>query len=124
MHALGETQAVVVGHDWGAPVAWNAALLRPDIFRAVVGMSVPFAPPGRVDLLTALSKLGIHDFYMQYFQTPGVAEAELERDVGRRYAASTSAARATRLRAASFGCCAPDKGFLDNTSTAAACRRG
>ena len=32
--ALGEEQAVVVGHDWGAPIAWNSALLRPDVFRA------------------------------------------------------------------------------------------
>ena len=79
--ALGETQAVIVGHDWGAAVAWNAALLRPDIFRAVVGMSVPFAPPGRVDLLSALRREGVDDFYMQYFQEAGVAENELERDV-------------------------------------------
>ena len=52
--ALGESQAVVVGHDWGAPVAWNTALLRPDLVRGVVGMSVPFLPPGPVDILTAL----------------------------------------------------------------------
>ena len=52
--ALGETAAVVVGHDWGAAVAWHAALLRPDLFRAVVGMSVPYAPPGRIDLLSSL----------------------------------------------------------------------
>ena len=44
--ALGEEQAVVVGHDWGAPIAWNSALLRPDVFRAVAGLSVPFAPAG------------------------------------------------------------------------------
>ncbi|MEO7335587.1 MAG: alpha/beta hydrolase, partial [Caldimonas sp.] len=79
--ALGETRAVIVGHDWGAPVAWNAALMRPDLFRAVVGMSVPFASPGPVELLDALRSSGITDFYMQYFQEPGVAEAELERDV-------------------------------------------
>ena len=79
--ALGETQAVIVGHDWGAPVAWNAALMRPDIFRAVVGMSVPFAARGPTELLAALQSQGVADFYMQYFQTPGVAEAELERDV-------------------------------------------
>ena len=42
--ALGTETAVVVGHDWGAPVAWHAALLRPDRFRAVVGLSVPFVP--------------------------------------------------------------------------------
>ena len=79
--ALGAEQAVVVGHDWGAPVAWNAALLRPDLFRAVVGMSVPYTPAGPIDLLSALAKRGVHDFYMQYFQVPGVAEAELEADV-------------------------------------------
>ncbi|WP_439575671.1 alpha/beta fold hydrolase [Phreatobacter sp.] len=78
--ALGETSAVIVGHDWGAPVAWHAALLRPDIFRAVVGMSVPWTPPAQTDLLTSLEKQGIRDFYIQYFQVPGVAEAELDAD--------------------------------------------
>src|ERR1044071_8704767 len=42
--ALDESQAVVIGHDWGAPVAWNAALLRPDRIRAVAGLSVPPSP--------------------------------------------------------------------------------
>jgi pimeloyl-ACP methyl ester carboxylesterase len=79
--ALGENRAVIVGHDWGAPVAWHAALWRPDLFPAVCGMSVPYVPPGYVDMLTALDKLGIHDFYLQYFQKPGVAEAELQQDV-------------------------------------------
>lgn len=81
VQALGEKEAVIVGHDWGAPVAWHAALMRPDMFRAVAGMSVPYTPPGRVDLLTSLEKAGITTFYMQYFQAPGVGEAELERDV-------------------------------------------
>ena len=40
LDALGEKQAVIAGHDWGAPVAWHAALLRPDRFRAVIGLSV------------------------------------------------------------------------------------
>jgi pimeloyl-ACP methyl ester carboxylesterase len=79
--ALGETKAVIVGHDWGAPVAWHAALWRPDLFTAVCGMSVPYTPPGYVDILTALAKLGITDFYLQYFQKPGVAEAELQQDI-------------------------------------------
>jgi len=78
---LGETEAVIVGHDWGAPVAWHAALWRPDLFPAVCAMSVPYAPPGYIDILTALEKLGIFDFYLQYFQTPGTAEAELQRDI-------------------------------------------
>ena len=42
LNALGEEQAVVVGHDWGAPIACNTALLRPNRVRSVVGLSVPY----------------------------------------------------------------------------------
>jgi pimeloyl-ACP methyl ester carboxylesterase len=82
LDALAIEQAVVIGHDWGALVAWNAALLRPDRFRAVATASVPYIPQGDVlptDMLKALSK----DFfsYILYFQEPGPAEAELEADV-------------------------------------------
>lgn len=79
--ALGEKQAVIIGHDWGAPVAWHAALFRPDIFAAVAGLSVPPPFRGRGRPLETLRKDGIDNFYWQYFQTPGVAEAEFERDV-------------------------------------------
>jgi pimeloyl-ACP methyl ester carboxylesterase len=113
--ALGEKQAVIVGHDWGAPVAWTSALLRPDVFRAVVGMSVPFTPPGKIDLLSALQAQGVTTFYMQYFQTPGVAEAELERDVGaslRRVYFSGSGDGPARP---TFGVLEPGAGVLSNT---------
>jgi pimeloyl-ACP methyl ester carboxylesterase len=79
--ALGETRAVIIGHDWGAPVAWHAALFRPDLFTAVGGLSVPPPWRGRERPLDALAHSGISDFYWQYFQTPGMAEAEFERDV-------------------------------------------
>jgi pimeloyl-ACP methyl ester carboxylesterase len=114
VHALGETEAVVVGHDWGAPAAWHAALLRPDLFRAVVGMSVPYSPPGPVDLLTALAQQGISHFYMQYFQVPGAAEAELEADVSatlRRITYSLSGDGAGGVA----GMITPGTGFLHHT---------
>jgi pimeloyl-ACP methyl ester carboxylesterase len=79
--ALGEKRAVVVGHDWGAPVAWHAAMFRPDIFSAVAGLSVPPPLRGRGRPLDTLRESGITKFYWQYFQAPGVAESELERDV-------------------------------------------
>jgi pimeloyl-ACP methyl ester carboxylesterase len=81
---LGEKQAVVVGHDWGAPVAWNAALLHPDRVRAVAGMSVPYGGRPQGSPLAAFRAI-FKDifFYMLYFQEPGVAEAELEADVRR-----------------------------------------
>jgi pimeloyl-ACP methyl ester carboxylesterase len=81
VRALGASKAVVIGHDWGAPVAWHAALFRPDLFTAVAGLSVPPPFRGRARPLDILSDNGITDFYWQYFQTPGIAEAEFERDV-------------------------------------------
>ena len=79
--ALGEKQAVIVGHDWGAPVAWHAAMFRPDVFTKVAGLSVPPPSRGRGLPLETLRQNGITNFYWQYFQPPGVAEAEFERDV-------------------------------------------
>jgi pimeloyl-ACP methyl ester carboxylesterase len=79
--ALGETQAVIVGHDWGAPVAWHAAMFRPDVFTGVAGLSVPPPVRGRGRPLETLRQSGITNFYWHYFQPPGVAEAEFERDV-------------------------------------------
>jgi pimeloyl-ACP methyl ester carboxylesterase len=83
LDALGAEQAVIAGHDWGAPVAWHAALMRPDRFRAVIGLSVPFRPRGPVPPTTMMPKTDDALFYQLYFQTPGDAEAELERDVRR-----------------------------------------
>jgi pimeloyl-ACP methyl ester carboxylesterase len=81
LDALGEERAVVVGHDWGAPVAWHTALFRPDRVRGVVGLSVPFRPRGQRAPLGVLRAALGDGFYQIYFQEPGVAEADLERDV-------------------------------------------
>ncbi|HXH84454.1 MAG TPA: alpha/beta hydrolase, partial [Candidatus Tectomicrobia bacterium] len=80
LDALGAPTAAIVGHDWGAPVAWHAALMRPDRFRAVAGLSVPFRPRGPVRPTTVMPQTEDMVFYQLYFQAPGVAEAELERD--------------------------------------------
>jgi pimeloyl-ACP methyl ester carboxylesterase len=81
MDALGADQAVLAGHDWGAPVAWNTALFRPDRIRGVIGLSVPYLPRGSAAPVAAL-RAGYGDgFYMVHFQQPGVADAELARDL-------------------------------------------
>jgi pimeloyl-ACP methyl ester carboxylesterase len=80
LDALGEKQAAIAGHDWGAPVAWHCALLRPDRFRAVVGLSVPYRPRGGALPTSLMPQTADSFFYQLYFQTPGVAEAELEAD--------------------------------------------
>ena len=82
VRALGESQAIIVGHDWGAPVAWHCALLRPDIFRAVGLLSVPFLPRGPIRPSDGMKALeGKKNwFYQNYFQEPGRVEKELDED--------------------------------------------
>jgi epoxide hydrolase A/B len=80
LDALKADTAVVVGHDWGATVAWHAALLRPDRFRAVIAMSGPFRPRGSIRPTSAMPQTDDTWYYQLYFQKPGAAEAELERD--------------------------------------------
>jgi pimeloyl-ACP methyl ester carboxylesterase len=82
LDALGEETAVIVGHDWGAPSAWNSAALHPDRYRAVVGLSVPYLPRSPMPPLQRLRTV-FKDrfFYIIYFQDEGVAEAEFEEDI-------------------------------------------
>jgi pimeloyl-ACP methyl ester carboxylesterase len=81
LDALDVQQAVIAGHDWGAAVAWHAALLRPDRFRAVIALNIPYVQrsPAAPTLLMPRRKDAV--FYLLYFQEPGLAEAELENDV-------------------------------------------
>jgi pimeloyl-ACP methyl ester carboxylesterase len=113
--ALGKRQAVIVGHDWGANVAWHAALFRPDVFPAVAALSVPFRQRGPAPPLHMLRTAGQVNHYWLHFQEPGVAEAEFERDPRealRRvlYSISGDAPRETRQLTLQ-----PGKGWLANT---------
>ena len=113
--ALGAKQAIIVGHDWGAAIAWHAALFRPEVFPAVAALSVPFRPRGSAPPLEMLRKAGLTTHYWFHFQEPGVAEAEFERDPRaalRRvlYSISGDAPRETRELTLY-----PGKGWLANT---------
>lgn len=79
----GADRAIVVGHDWGADVAWKTAWLHPERVAAVAGLSVPFIPRAPAAPVPILRKHLGEDFYIVWFQQPGVAEAALERDVRR-----------------------------------------
>lgn len=82
VEALGEDRAVIVGHDWGSPIAANSALLRPDVFSALVLLSVPYNARGHTRPADAFRAMGgDEEFYISYFQEPGRAEAEIEQDV-------------------------------------------
>ena len=77
--ALNEESATLVGHDWGAPIVWQTALLYPEIINAVVGMSVPYRGRSQNRPSRALRQSPDDDFsYTAYFQKPGVAESEFD----------------------------------------------
>ena len=81
---LGIARCAIVGHDWGGIVAWAAAMMAPDRIEKVAGLNTPFLPRPPVkptDLFRAMAGGKFH--YILYFQEPGIAEAELQRDVKR-----------------------------------------
>ncbi len=76
--------AIIIGHDWGAPMVWNSALARPDRFRAVAALSVPWPGVGDRPFSAIFDEVFTQKgkfFYQAYFQAEGVAEAETEVDV-------------------------------------------
>ena len=79
---ISDDPVVLLGHDWGAPIVWNTALLYPDLVRAVAGLSVPYVPGRDAAFIDLAEQLYADRFFYQiYFQQEGVAEAELEADV-------------------------------------------
>jgi pimeloyl-ACP methyl ester carboxylesterase len=79
-----DAPAVLIGHDWGAPIVWSTALFHPSKVRAVAGMSVPYVGVGARPFLELVDELYTKRgafFYQVYFQEEGVAEAEFEADV-------------------------------------------
>jgi pimeloyl-ACP methyl ester carboxylesterase len=79
-----DAPAVIVGHDWGAPIVWNSALTQPELVRAVAGLSVPYLGVPTRSLREIYEQVFTSQgrfFYQHYFQAEGVAEAEMQADV-------------------------------------------
>lgn len=118
LDALDERQAVVVGSDWGATLAWQAAQLRPDRFRGIVALGVPMmgrAPMAPSRLFPQTEQAW---FYTHYFAQPGLAEREFERDVAGAlrkiyFAASGNVGPRDRNSPNPFGVVARRQGLLD-----------
>ena len=89
LDACGIERAAIVGHDWGGPVAWHAALLRPDRIHAIAALSVHWggitAPATPLVRPTEAMRATLGDafLYVLYFQEPGVAEREIDADLRR-----------------------------------------
>ncbi len=84
LDALEIEKAVIVGHDWGGLVTWPMALLAAHRVAGVVGLNTPFFPRWPVPPLQMMRAAAQGNFhYIVFFQEPGVAEADLERNVRR-----------------------------------------
>jgi pimeloyl-ACP methyl ester carboxylesterase len=83
LDAVGEDSAIFVGHDWGASVVWQLAVLHPARVGAVAGLSVPFVPRAPAAPIPIMRRHLGEDFYIVWFQQPGVADEALARDVRR-----------------------------------------
>ncbi len=88
LDALEEEQAVFVGHDWGAILVWHLALAHPERVAAVAALSVPFVPRPPVPPVPVMRRRFGDDFYIVWFQEPGVADAALGADVRRTLSAT------------------------------------
>nr|XP_023994849.1 bifunctional epoxide hydrolase 2 [Salvelinus alpinus] len=85
MDKMGIPQVTLVGHDWGGVVVWNMARCHPERVRAVASLNTPLFPvdPSK-DPMNFLKTVPIFD-YQLYFQDPGVAETEMEKDLARTF---------------------------------------
>ncbi|XP_063771095.1 bifunctional epoxide hydrolase 2 [Pseudophryne corroboree] len=85
LNRLGISQATFIGHDWGGAVVWNIALFYPERVRAVASLNTPFfAANPEVRASERVKANPLFD-YQIYFQEPGVAEAELEKNLERTF---------------------------------------
>lgn len=86
VQAAGEKEAAIIGHDWGGVTSWYAALMRPDMFRAVVVMGAPFTPPMQlpegVKLLDAVAARsgGLNNYRVAFGTSPDI-DAQLNSNV-------------------------------------------
>ena len=121
VRALGRETCTVVGHDWGAPVAWHCALMRPDVFTAVAGLSVPFQPrrpkgPPTPAMAAIANRAGLGELYMVQFQDPDhhrIFEADVANGLRKGFYAYDGATPTERQ---STGFIAPGQNFLSEVA--------
>jgi pimeloyl-ACP methyl ester carboxylesterase len=114
LDALGIEQAVFAGHDFGAALTWDLPQWAPGRVRALMQLSVPRATQSPVLPSRAFAALAEkHFLHLHYFQQPGVADAELDRDPARSIAAIYWALSGGYQYVNIFGSPSEGNGYLD-----------
>lgn len=79
----GEKDALFVGHDWGALLLWQMALLKPERMRGLITLNIPFAPRRAIDPMVMTRQVLGDDFYIINFQDSDEADRAFEADTER-----------------------------------------
>lgn len=115
LDVVGASRAALVGHDWGAVVAWSTPLLHPDRVAAVAGLSMPPVPRPLTPPTEAFRRIFADNFfYILYFQQPGPADAEMAADPHRSLRRVLGGMRTPQDEASALRMLAPGpQGFID-----------
>lgn len=81
LNELNLDRVALVGHDWGANIAWTCAQMHPERFNVLITLSVPFSPRPPMPLTELIKKNSSSFNWLMYFQEEGIAESELENDI-------------------------------------------
>lgn len=74
--------AIFIGHDWGANVVWNLALLHPKRVNKIINLALPYQERGEQPWIELMEKVFGEDFYFVHFnKQPGVADAIMNDNV-------------------------------------------
>lgn len=81
---FGYQDATFIGHDWGANVVWNLALLHPERVSKVINLALPYQERGEKPWIELMEEVFGEDFYFVHFnRQPGIADAFLEKHTSR-----------------------------------------
>ncbi len=80
----GYKDAIFIGHDWGANVVWNLALLHPERVNKIINLALPYQERGEKPWIEFMEEVFGEDFYFVHFnRQPGVASAILDENTSR-----------------------------------------
>jgi pimeloyl-ACP methyl ester carboxylesterase len=82
LDALSLEQALFIGHDWGALVTWQMALLEPDRMAGLINLNIPFFPRTPIDPISLMRDYLGDDFYIVNFQDSNEADLKCDADPG------------------------------------------
>lgn len=80
VHALGEKQAIIVGHDWGGAVSWALASMYPEVVSKLAVLNIPHPAEMKKALYGGNLRQLMRSYYIFMFQLPRIPEWFISRN--------------------------------------------